>query len=189
MLSSDPAQIDLASLPYVPFAQRHTLPPCAALYFVLEPANTVTYIGRTISLRQRWRGSHHLLGTYAPIEGLRIAWVLVSDATFLAALERACIAFFQPRDNHPRRLCTTGHVASLTVRFPDELLEELRANAREGDRSLNAEILRTVRQALAARKEGVPRQAPAATGQAAPVAVKRTRGRQRQQEDAHARAV
>jgi len=44
--------------------------------------------------------------------------------------------------------------SSLTVRFPDELLEELRVNAIEGDRSLNAEILRTVRQALAARKEG-----------------------------------
>jgi transcriptional regulator with XRE-family HTH domain len=35
----------------------------------------------------------------------------------------------------------------------------------------------------------VPRQAPAATAKAAPAAVKRTRGRQRQPEDAHARAV
>ena len=42
-------------------------------------------------------------------------------------------------------------MSSLTVRFPDELLDILRARAQEGDRSLNAEILRTVRQALASQ--------------------------------------
>jgi excinuclease UvrABC nuclease subunit len=150
MPNIDPAQIDLTALPSLSLAQRQTLPRCAALYFVVEPDNTIVYIGRAVSLQQRWK-SHRCVHLYAGQPQMRLVWLAVSDPTLLPGIETACIAFFEPRDNHPRFKPSTvrPHYVLQTVRFPDELLDILRARAQEGDRSLNAEILRTVRQALA----------------------------------------
>ncbi len=93
-----PELLDLAELPSMPLRAYRNVPPCPALYFVLTLANEVCYIGRAMSLKARWR-YHHRLMDFWDIDGLRIAWVSVSDPALLPALERACLAYFQPSMN------------------------------------------------------------------------------------------
>lgn len=93
-----PQAIDLAQLPSLLLVERAQLPKESGIYFVLEGA-LVRYVGRTNCLRQRW-AAHHRFESYHRQEGLRIAWLTVSDTTLLPLIEDACIAFFHPRDNN-----------------------------------------------------------------------------------------
>lgn len=95
-----PENLDVHALPWLPLEQRHALPKVAALYFVLDADRAIAYIGRTISLQQRW-AHHHRRKTYVTRPGMTIAWLVVSDPALLPDLEAACIAFFLPRDNPP----------------------------------------------------------------------------------------
>jgi hypothetical protein len=95
-----PEVIDIKKLPSIPLVERRKLPMESGIYFVLE-GTTVRYVGRTIALRARWKG-HHRLGSYRSKEGLRIAWLTVSDRALLQFVEAACIAFFGPSDNNTR---------------------------------------------------------------------------------------
>lgn len=105
-----PDQIDLALLPSVLFESKHELPACAAVYFVLSAEQEVLYIGRTISLQRRWAG-HHRLEAYRSRPEVKIAWLLVTDEAFLSALEAACIAYFEPKDNQRPGHSHSGPVA------------------------------------------------------------------------------
>lgn len=130
----EPPEIDIKTLPWFPLEQYRSFPRIPALYFVLDDAFNVLYIGRTLSLHSRWR-QHHRMQDYASSPGLRVAWMFVTDPALLPALEKACIAFFRPRDNRYKRPVLTrphrkpgppsklGPLANTHVYIPVDLLE------------------------------------------------------------------
>lgn len=83
------------NLPSVPLLERHNLPRCQSIYFVLEDGQ-VLYIGRTVNLNQRW-AVHHILPQLKMRKGeVRIAWLECSVAELLPEIETGLIEHFQP---------------------------------------------------------------------------------------------
>jgi GIY-YIG catalytic domain len=109
----DPASLDIMALPSVALADYRQLPDTTALYFIVNAIGKLLYIGQSIELKTRWR-THHRLARYQQLEGIRIAWLDLSDRCpvtyrdgrkkYLVALERSCIAYFRPPDNRGQGL-------------------------------------------------------------------------------------
>lgn len=93
--------IEIRRLPSVPVQQRDTLPKMEGIYFVLSGDGVVQYIGRSSNLYLRWR-THHRLNLYTKDPCYTIAWLSVSNAELLPAIEKACIDYFKPQDNGAR---------------------------------------------------------------------------------------
>ena len=93
-----PENLDLASLPWVPFAERKALPPLSAVYFAVGTGDTILYIGKTTNLRMRWN-THHKTAMLEAAPCLRIAW-MACDASRAAAIEWALIQHFMPPYPH-----------------------------------------------------------------------------------------
>jgi excinuclease UvrABC nuclease subunit len=106
LLAQAPAPRDAALLsgfPSVDLFSRYRLPASGGLYFVLE-RETILYIGKTVSFRQRWQG-HHRLSDVAQHERARIHYLSTDHkvtAWALTILELWCIARFKPRYNNAR---------------------------------------------------------------------------------------
>src|SRR5689334_1700311 len=71
-------EVDIASLPSVAVADRLRLPGGTAVYFVLNAAGEVIYIGSALSLRTRW-SSHRLRKDCEATGAARIAWMRCDD--------------------------------------------------------------------------------------------------------------
>ena len=127
MLLVDPRNLDITSLPSLPFDQRHALPNIAAVYFVLDAEGVVLYIGRAKSLCFRWQ-AHHRLTQFSTLHGVRLAWLTFTDASLLPDIEKALIAYFQPFFNAH---CSHGERVTLHLKTErvtrDKLLGALRA--------------------------------------------------------------
>ena len=91
----DVQTIPLLALPSLPFEERRRLPKCAAIYFVLNAAGTVLYIGQSINLAVRWV-AHHRATRLIDKQATRISWLTIEDETLLDDIESACIAYFDP---------------------------------------------------------------------------------------------
>jgi hypothetical protein len=154
----DPSTIPLLTLPFVPFTDRRDLPRCAAIYFVLNAAGTVLYIGQSTNLAVRW-SAHHGIAKLTEQRATRLAWLTVDDPDTLSAVESACIAYFFPvcndraasptaRLGRPRR--NLGPQEAMLVRMPAALASQLRELAYTEDRYLNTVMLRLLRAGLLA---------------------------------------
>ena len=84
----DAHTIPLLALPSMPFEERRRLPKCAAIYFVLNAASTVLYVGQSINLAVRW-AAHHRAAKLTERQATRIAW-LVMDMN-AAGCRRVCL--------------------------------------------------------------------------------------------------
>jgi len=93
----NPAEVDLSALPSVPLEDRSRLPSEPCIYFAIDAAGVVQYIGRSINPRQRWV-QHHRYKDLDDLNDVRIAY-LFADADLLPAIERALIAWFKPALN------------------------------------------------------------------------------------------
>jgi hypothetical protein len=85
----------LASLPALLLAERDRLPSDPALYFVFDGTKRLLYVGKARDLRKRWQ-YHQRLQQIQTIPGATIAWIPITDARHLSALEPALIAYFDP---------------------------------------------------------------------------------------------
>jgi excinuclease UvrABC nuclease subunit len=104
----------------VALTKKDQLPNVAAIYFVLDAAKDVLYIGRSKSLCFRWQ-SHHHYARFESLPDIRIAWLTVSDMTLLPDIEKALIAHFQPPLNGPRYVQgRQRHKQLITLRLTEE---------------------------------------------------------------------
>ncbi|MBW4548322.1 MAG: hypothetical protein KME25_28360 [Symplocastrum torsivum CPER-KK1] len=132
------------NLPSVPLLERHNLPRCQSIYFVLEDGQ-VLYIGRTVNLNQRW-AVHHILPQLKMRKGeVRIAWLECSVAELLPEIETGLIEHFQPLLNvvkNPLRLKTADKDIISSV-ISKELKERLKkyANSKGWSMSQAAGVL------------------------------------------------
>jgi excinuclease UvrABC nuclease subunit len=132
------------NLPSVSLLERHNLPKCQSIYFVLEDGQ-VLYIGRTVNLNQRW-ALHHILPQLKMRKGeVRIAWLECSVAELLPEIETGLIEHFQPLLNvvkNPLRLKTADKDIISSV-ISKEMKERLKkyANSKGWSMSQAAGIL------------------------------------------------
>ena len=132
------------NLPSVPLLERHNLPRCQSIYFVLEDGQ-VLYIGRTVNLNQRW-AVHHILPQLKMRKGeVRIAWLECSVAELLPEIETGLIEHFQPLLNvvkNPLRLKTADKDIISSV-ISKEMKERLKkyANSKGWSMSQAAGVL------------------------------------------------
>jgi hypothetical protein len=61
MTTITPEQINLSTLPSVSLDCRKDLPECPGIYFAVDSAGTVQYIGRSNNIRQRWSQHHRYI--------------------------------------------------------------------------------------------------------------------------------
>lgn len=84
--------VDVMSLPSVLIPKKMRLPNISAVYFVIDSGGIVHYVGRALTLKQRW-ANHHRISDIEAIDGARLAWMEVDpdrlddvEARFIAAL-------------------------------------------------------------------------------------------------------
>jgi hypothetical protein len=123
MHTLDPAQIDVTALPSVQLQDRRLLPNSPAIYFVLDAASNVQYIGRAKSLCIRWQ-VHHRLTDFRKIANVYIAYLAISDVTLLPQIERALIEYFDPPLNH--RCIPAAGLKQTALRVDAEVLRKAR---------------------------------------------------------------
>jgi excinuclease UvrABC nuclease subunit len=148
----NPERIQLLALPWLPFAQRQDLPTHACIYFMLDDAGQVLYIGKTINLHNRI-ATHHRLPQLRACDGCRIAWLLVTDATLLTGIEMACIDYFQPAWNHTLALRNGDNKCTTSLRLSRDALRLLKQLATYHGLSMAGILEMLIRQQ--AKKEDV----------------------------------
>ncbi|MEA5517856.1 GIY-YIG nuclease family protein [Limnoraphis robusta] len=92
-------EIDLSSLPSLPFLNKDLLPHCSAIYFLLDSQNRVLYIGQATNLCARWKDHHRFeqLQKLNRKSNIRIAWLVCeNDKELLDKTERYFIDLYQP---------------------------------------------------------------------------------------------
>ena len=85
--------LELISLP---IRERHNLPTVATIYFVLDKANKIQYVGQSKNLHTRWRDGHGCCADLENPTSARIAWVEMSEKAERLFLERHFIRRFKP---------------------------------------------------------------------------------------------
>ena len=100
------------SLPFVSLDDRHLLPQEPVIYFALDSADTLLYIGKSVNARMRWASnSHHRYEQLVKIGGVRLAyWLCLKEE--LSNKESALIQRFKPKFNS---LKLPGDVSSREV--------------------------------------------------------------------------
>lgn len=88
-------EVDVLGLPFVDLSQKDDLPPVPGIYFAIDEAKKIRYIGLSKNLKHRWR-YHHKLESLAKIPGIKIAYLAVSDSSLLGEIEVALINHFRP---------------------------------------------------------------------------------------------
>lgn len=91
----DPQQIDPHQLPSTPLAKRAKLPEIPGIYFAIDRAENIQYIGRSRNINQRWI-SHHRTNELKEMRGVRIAYMKIVDVESLPEIETALIQHFEP---------------------------------------------------------------------------------------------
>jgi hypothetical protein len=156
--------IDVTNLPFVAFADRNQIPHASAVYFVLDETDSVIYVGRSVDIRNRWRG-HHLLAELRHLEGIRIAWYQPERGGLLAEIEAVCIDRFSPRLNmvggaRRRFAVQVLQRVGLPVRMPVDLKRSLEVIAGQEGRSLNSLMTHMLRGEVERKHRPLPDPAP-----------------------------
>lgn len=141
---------DPLTLPSLPLEHRAALPDVPAVYFAIGCDGVVLYVGKARRLLVRWRGTtHHRYTQLSKVGGVRLAWLPIDDDRMLKAIEALYIARLDPTLNRSKVLREKGQSAPL--RAPHELYEAIKALAEKDMRSINAEIIVLLQEAVARR--------------------------------------
>lgn len=99
MSEMNPVTIDPITLPSVPLAQRANLPTTSGIYFAIDNAGTIHYIGKAHNFCERWKHHHR----YADLEGMDVnLFYLQSPIKGLVEVEKRFIQQFNPKLNKQR---------------------------------------------------------------------------------------
>lgn len=107
--------IKLSELTSVSLEGRRGLPECAGVYIVFDADSVVLYVGRSVNIRARWT-SHHRRKDLQAIDGIRIAWIEVTDVLLLPTFEAGLIARFNPKLNFSIRSLSEESLSQLRIK-------------------------------------------------------------------------
>lgn len=118
------SKFDLSQLPYISLSQLAQLPTCTGIYFAIDSAERVLYVGKTDNLLKRWKNHHrwHQLDEIHQKTPVRIAW-LIWNQEDLASAEIYFINRYNPLFNGTK-IETPQTIPSETILI--ELLEQIK---------------------------------------------------------------
>jgi hypothetical protein len=112
---------EIVMLPSVGIRDRHHLPDCPGLYFVISDG-LVLYVGKAKSILSRWRSHHRERQIDGEYPNARIHWERFDSSDFLLSVEAEYIRAINPRLNRTKvkkgRLCDSGFGPRIGLRFP-----------------------------------------------------------------------
>ena len=124
MTTITPEQLNLLSLPSIPLEERKGLPACSGIYFAIDSAGEIQYIGRSNNIRQRW-SQHHRYSQLEALGSVQVAWLQVSDSLLLPSIEAALIEYFHPCLNSQVFAPDSDRNSNqLTIRVKEEIKKE-----------------------------------------------------------------
>ena len=91
----NPKTINLNQLPSIPLEARKKLPEISGIYFAIDSQGFIQYIGRSVNIQRRWL-NHHRQPNLEQQQGIKIAWLEISDHSLLPEIEKALIEYFKP---------------------------------------------------------------------------------------------
>jgi hypothetical protein len=152
----DALTVNPLKLPFVSLAERGQLPRLPGIYFALDEADTLIYIGLARNLFLRWRGTaHHRYAQLMATGGIRLAYLLIDDESMLATVEVALIKRFAPamnqRQDVPKRLTARAPLARFQLVISEDVGEEVAELASKENRSISNMLARLVEEGLALR--------------------------------------
>ena len=104
--------------------KKTPFPNCAAIYFVSNSSGQIFYIGRTVSLVERWK-EHHRFNQLRKLnrkDPIRISWLTCPrDIKTLIRLEEEYIAHYQPALNWTKVVSTARRITPRSKRKPRHL--------------------------------------------------------------------
>lgn len=128
----DYIDVNPSELPSVLMIDRKELPIDKGIYFALDAAGRVQYIGQAAGskgLRQRWM-RHNKMAEFSP--GASIAYLCISDSRLIDKVELALVKHFNPPLNKTFNLCRPtakdGNMKRdkrVPIMFTDKELEKL----------------------------------------------------------------
>lgn len=152
----DISTVSPLALPAVSLANRSQLPAAPGIYFAIDEAGAILYIGRARNLLARWKGTtHHRLKELMATNGVRLAYLTIEDESILATVEVALIARFSPILNqgaHSTRWRAPKATTTAFLTLPDSEAEAVRELAAGDNRSVGNMLARLIEEALAARR-------------------------------------
>ena len=98
---------DVINFPCVDLENKDKLPSLPAIYFVLNQANEIQYIGQSKDLLKRWK-SHHKLKDLKNVRQPKIAYLIFNLPDLLYEVEQALIEYFNPPLNLDTRFKLKG---------------------------------------------------------------------------------
>ena len=120
-----PETIDLQALPSLPLAQRLSLPNIPAIYFVINTAQEVLYIGAAQSLCLRWY-HHNYHQQFAEHGNVYIAWMQMHSHDVMYEAERELICYFRPQYNKAHKAPLPGEELQSSAMTLGQRVEKLR---------------------------------------------------------------
>jgi hypothetical protein len=138
-------------LPSLPLDHRRKLPNIPAVYFALGEGNEVLYIGKSVSLLNRWWGkSHHRFAQLESLGSVRLAWIELESKEFLDEVEQVLIEYFSPAMNGWRERTNnrerTDRNAQIIVRLAPEEKESFERAAEIAGQNLSDWVRTRLRQ-------------------------------------------
>jgi hypothetical protein len=139
-----PKNLDVMVLPSLMFTSRLALPALPAVYFVLDEANAIRYVGQTTCLKKRWNGPNK---PFNPTFSARIAWLTMDNVEERRALERKLIRHFQPSHNR-LGIFPIKPFVHLSIRVPKELYLALDLLSDAHVRTISQEVVAILQDAM-----------------------------------------
>ena len=128
-------QLEVMALPSAPISNAKALPEDAAIYFVLDAAGDIHYIGSTVNLKRRFFG-HHRGIDFGLAQCDRVCFLSARNMTnkMLRQVEVALIKQFQPSLNVQHLKATSPGTQFKPQGKPDEPLAKTPTNTKHYQR-------------------------------------------------------
>lgn len=87
--------LNFSDLPWLPLEMADTFPRKPCIYFAVDSASQVQYVGRSINANNRWK-DHHKYDSLSKLKRVKIYFLVLEAESFLAIVEDFFIKLFNP---------------------------------------------------------------------------------------------
>lgn len=140
-------ELNIATLPSLPFSDRAKLPTIGAVYIICGADQRVLYVGATLQLRDRLK-SHHRRKQFGSIEHVSIAWIEEDHPKRRLKMEAELIKQLDPKLNRNSVPLTADSLVNLTALVTLDTFWAVKRLAEQEERTVSNFTKRLIEQAL-----------------------------------------
>lgn len=134
-----PETIDISALEAIALTDKGKFPDIPVVYFVLSQFKEILYIGKAVSLKNRYMW-HHKYDELTILGNVTVAW-LPTLKDELVKLEKSCIQHFKPSLNKTN---TKPPVLSTSYRLTQETIDDIETLRKRWGMHSGREVIETL---------------------------------------------